>query len=238
MQFSIVLPLRNQTALAALLRRLYDPSSADYRHFLSVGQFTEQFGPTLHDYQSVVNFAKANGFEVTGTPANRLIVPTTGSVVQINKAFHVTMKTYRHPTENRTFFSPDREPSLDLSVPIAHIAGLNNFSIPHPAVTSASRAQPIISALGSGPGSLYLGSDMRAAYYGGTALTGSGQAVGLFELDGYYLSDVNLVFNNTGQSNSVPVNNVLLDGATGSHTAAQMQNRFWTLCRRSAWLPA
>ena len=34
---------------------------------------------------------------------------------------------------------------------------------------------------GSGPSASFLGSDMRAAYYGGTALTGAGQNLGLFE---------------------------------------------------------
>ena len=60
---------------------------------------------------------------------------------------------------------------------------------------------------------MYLGSDMRAAYYGGTQLTGEGQAVGLLEFGGYYLSDVNQTFSSAGQSWSVPINNVLLDGA-------------------------
>ena len=68
---------------------------------------------------------------------------------------------------------------------------------------------------GSGPGSSYLGSDMRAAYYGGTTLDGAGQAVGVLEFGGYDMTDVTLTFNNAGQTNNVPINNVLLDGASG-----------------------
>src|ERR1017187_9067041 len=216
LRVSIVLPLRNQADLTALLGRLYDPSSPDYRHFLSVEQFTEQFGPSAEDYQAVVAFAQANGFTVTDTPANRLIVPLGGTVAQIEKAFNVSMKTYRHPTENRTFYSPDREPSLNLGVPVAHIAGLNNFSIPRPMVTNAVEGQATANVTGSGPGGLSLSSDMRAAYYGGTTLTGNGQAVGLFEYySGYSPSDVNLTFSNAGQSYGVPINNVVLDGANG-----------------------
>ena len=92
----------------------------------------KQFGPTVADYQAIVDFAKANGFTVTNTPANRLLVDINGTVAQIQNAFHVVMTVYKHPTENRTFYSPDREPSLDLGVPISHIAGLNNYSIPRP----------------------------------------------------------------------------------------------------------
>lgn len=215
MRVSIVLPLRNQAALTALLDRLYDPSSPDYRHFLSVEQFTEQFGPTVEDYQAVVEFARRNGLIVTDAPANRLLVPVQGTVSQIEKTFHVSMKVYRHPTEDRTFFSADREPSLDLRVPVAHITSLNDFSIPHPMLTEAAAGRAA-AVLGSGPGGQYLASDIRAAYYGGTAFTGAGQAVGLLEFDGYDLNDVNLTFSNAGQSYNVPINNVLLDGATGA----------------------
>lgn len=215
LNLSIVLPLRNQAALTSLLSRLYDPASPDYRKFLTVAQFTDQFGPTKQDYQSVVSFAQANGFVVTGAPANRFLVPISGSVSQINKAFNVKMNSYRHPTENRAFFSPDREPSLNLSVPITHIAGLNNYSIPHSMLKRPQTALQNSDIIGSGPNGSYLGSDMRAAYYGGTTLDGTGQAVGLLEFDGYFLSDVNLTFSRAGQTYGVPINNVLLDGATG-----------------------
>jgi subtilase family serine protease len=164
LNLSLVLPLRNITELAALLRRLYDPSSSDYRRFLSVAQFTDRFSPSAEDYQAVVDFARANGFAVTDTPANRLLVPISGTVEQIENAFHVMMKVYPHPTEPRDFFSPDREASLDLAVPVAHIAGLNDFSPPRLLVTKALPGFNTPS--GSGPGGSYLGSDMRAAYYG------------------------------------------------------------------------
>src|SRR5262249_25212998 len=219
MNLAITLPLRNQLELTSLLDRLYDPTSPDYRHFLSVAQFTEAFGPTRQDYQAVVQFAKANGFTVTDTPPNRLLVDINGTVAQVERAFHVVMRVYQHPTENRTFYSPDREPSLDLSVPVAHIAGLNNFSIPRPGARRGPGGQQLQSNAGSGPGGAFLGSDMRAAYYRGSVLTGSGQAVGLLEFSGYSLSDVQLYFTNAKQPLNVPIHNVPLDGVNpGSWT--------------------
>src|SRR2546423_1801268 len=124
LHLSVVLPLRNQAALTSLLQRLYDPSSPDYRHFLTVAQFTEQFGPTESDYAAVASYLQSYGLAVESAPTNRLIVPVSGSAVQVGAAFNLQMNTYQHPTENRTFFSPDREPSLRLNVPIKHITGL------------------------------------------------------------------------------------------------------------------
>jgi subtilase family serine protease len=212
MNLAITLPLRNQPELTNLLDRLYDPTSPDYRQFLSVEQFRDAFGPTEQDYHAVVAFAKANGFKVTDTPKNRLLVDINGTVAQIEKTFHMVMTLYQHPTEDRIFFSPDREPSLDLNVAVSHIAGLDNFSIPRPKLKKAPEGQPIQSHAGSGPGGAYLGGDMRAAYYGGTALTGSGQSVGLCEFDGYNMSDVTASFD--GVSYTVPITNVLIDGAS------------------------
>jgi subtilase family serine protease len=45
LNLAIMLPLRNQSELNSFLERLYDPNSSDYHQFLSVAQFTEQFGP-------------------------------------------------------------------------------------------------------------------------------------------------------------------------------------------------
>ena len=212
MKLAIMLPLRNQSELTSLLGRLYDPSSPDYRHFLSVAQFTEQFGPTAADHQAVLDFAKANGLTVTDTPGNRLVIDVEGSVAQVQQALHVSMRLYQHPTEDRTFFSPDREPSLALSVPLWHIAGLNDFSRPRPMLKRSATAQTFVpNAGGSGSGGAFRPSDMRAAYAGGTTLTGAGQSVAMVEFDGYNMADV--VSDMGGTAINVPIVNVLIDGA-------------------------
>ena len=217
MQLGVMLPLRNSTQLTTLLHQLYDPSSPQFRHFLSVAQFADQFGPTASDYQAISDWAKSKGFTIGKQSANRMLLPITGTVAQVNAAFHVTMQNYQHPTENRTFFAPDREPTVDSSVPLWHISGMDNYSIPRPMVVQNPTSAGIPSTgPGSGPAPYYgfLGSDMRAAYYGGSALTGSGQSVGLLELAGTDLSDLNTYFSSIGQTNNVPIILISTDGAS------------------------
>src|SRR5579859_879869 len=48
------LPIRNRNVLTNLLHALYDPTSAQYRQFLTQEQFTVSFGPLTEDYQAVV----------------------------------------------------------------------------------------------------------------------------------------------------------------------------------------
>jgi kumamolisin len=218
MNLVITLPLRNQDQRDQLLEDLYDPTSPSYRQFLTVEQFTAQFGPTQQDYDAVINFAQENNLTVVGTSPNRLIVRVSGTAANVEAAFHVNLNVYRHPTENRTFYAPDREPTTGLTFSLWHITGLDNFSLPHPAGLSKNPAAsgPGTSATtGSGPSASFLGSDMRAAYYGGS-LTGSGQSVGLLEYLGTDLADLNTYFTNIGQTNSVPILLVSTDGTSTS----------------------
>jgi hypothetical protein len=231
LHLAIGLPLRNQEALTNLLQQIYDPTSTNYHHYLTPEQFTEAFGPTEQDYQAVIAFAKANGFTITETHPNRVLLDVSGSVAQVERAFNVTMRVYHHPSEARNFFAPDVEPSLDLKVQIAHISGLDNYALPHPRVQAKSihrqasqgeqasqneQAGPAPSA-GSGPSGTYMGNDFRAAYVPGTSLTGTGQTVGLLQFDGYTASDI-AYYIATNHLPSVTLTNVLLDGFNGLPT--------------------
>jgi len=217
LSLALTLRLRNQQELDSLLRELYDPASPNYRQFLTVEQFTERFGPTIDDYERVGGFVGSYGLTVTHTAPNRLVLDVSGTVADIERAFGVTMQVYQHPTEPRTFYAPNVEPSLDPSLPVQGIGGLSDFSSPRPADLKIVPLGEIAKAnvTGSGPGGAFLGSDIRAAYAPGVTLAGSGQAVGLFENGGYNLSDVQLYFSNVNQPLKVPIVNVLLDGLNG-----------------------
>jgi hypothetical protein len=216
LRLAIMLPLRNQAALNTLLTDLHNPQSPSYLHYLSVQQFTDQFGPTQADVDAVVQFAQANGMTVTRTTPNHMVVDVRASVASIEKAFHVTMGVYQHPTENRTFYAIDREPTAALGVQLWHITGLDDFSPPRPMLRLAPKGAVRTQQTGSGPDGQFLGSDMRAAYYGGTALTGAGQTIGIFGLN-FNLSDVEAYFSSIGQSFNPSV--VITDSIDGYDTS-------------------
>ena len=212
MHFDAVLALRHQPDLEDFLQEVYDPSSSSYRHFVTVEEFTTRFGPSQGDYDTLMAFAKASGFAVVGGSRNRMDVILTGSVASIEKAFHVTMCVYQHPTENRTFYAPDREPSVDLPFQLWHISGLDNYSIPRPNLVHRSVKAKSNATTGSGPDQSFLGSDMRAAYYGTGALTGAGQSLGLLEYAGTDLADLETYYTNVGQTETVPITLQSVDG--------------------------
>lgn len=224
MSLDVVLPVSDQAGLDRFVASVTDPSSISYRDYLTPAQFTVVYGPSQHDYDTVVQYLVRNGFTVTGGSRDGMDVQVVGPVSAVEAAFNVKMHTYQHPTENRVFYSPDREPTTSLAIPLWHVSGLNNYSIPHPMLVKKSdyaKAHGISpdavvthATTGSGPSGAFLGSDMRAAYYGGTALTGAGQNLGLFEFEGTDLADLTTYYKNVKQTNNVPVTLLSTDGTS------------------------
>src|SRR5262249_37881189 len=151
-----------------------------FHKFLTPEEYTAFFGPTVESYQAVLDFAAKSGLTVVGTPRNRHHVQVRGSAAAINRAFNVTLRKYKHPTEDRLFYAPDREPSIDVDTPIQFVVGLDDF-----------HHRKHRKAMGSGVMGRYTGHDFRSIYAPGVTLTGAGQTVGIVvNGDGYNTSDI------------------------------------------------
>lgn len=222
LQLAIGLPLRDPDALQELLKKIYDHSDPLYRHFLSPAEFTARFGPTESDYQTVIEFAKSKGLLVTGTHPNRSLIEVKGTVANIEKAFYVKLHNY-YRADGSLFHAPDVEPSVDLDVPLAHIAGLENSALPrHSLIKKTNTNRPsskskatALALSGSGPSGNYMGTDFRNAYASGTTLTGSGQVIASLQLDGFYAADIAAYESQAGIASNNPMT-VLCDGFSGT----------------------
>jgi hypothetical protein len=214
LRFDMLLPLSAPSQLDQFLADVYNPASPGYRRFLTPAQFTERFGPSAADWNALLTFAGQNGFTIVGGSRDEMDLRLSGSVRAIEAAFHVKLRVYQHPTENRTYYSPDTEPTVDMATAVWHVSGLDNYSLPHARVHArAAAAATPLTTTGACPGNSYCGSDMRAAYYGTGALTGAGQTIGLVEFYGYDSADLATYFSTAGQTNKVPVNGISTDGS-------------------------
>jgi subtilase family serine protease len=170
------------------------------------------FWPTEQAYYTAMQAAANAGFVITHTASNRMAFQVDATVADIEKAFHVTMNSYQHPTENRAFYAPDREPTMNFGTPMWHVGNMDNYSIPRPMVGFDPNGGVIPNATGSGPGGNFLQSDFRPAYYGTGPLDGSGQSVGLLEFAPYNPAGVALYFSTFGPANTTAVNPISVDG--------------------------
>lgn len=232
LDLAIGLPLRNREELSNFLTQLYDPSSPGYRHFLTPQQFSERFGPTENDYQAILAFARSNHLVVTGTHPNKMILDVNAAAADVERAFHIQLRVYQHPNESRRFYAPDKDPSVEARIPVLSVSGLDDFYLPKPmdfrarfkpagslgrrlnkpaSTQDANTGQPALDATGSGPTGTFLGRDFRSAYAPGLLLDGSGQSIGLLELDNYYREDISQYADLAGLP-QVPLTNVLVNG--------------------------
>jgi hypothetical protein len=218
LNLAIGLPLRNQLVLSNLIVHLYDPSSSNYHKYLTPQQFADKFGPTDEDYRILIQFANANGLVVTHKHLNHALLDVNASVADVERAFHLNLKVFRHPTEARTFYAPDTEPSMDLPISVKFVGGLDNFVLPQPAslkfsaTSTAAGPQP---NAGSAPDGSFLGADFRNAYAPGVPLTGAGQSVALLEFDGFHQNDITAYETAAGLP-QVPLQTVLLNSFDGT----------------------
>jgi hypothetical protein len=213
---AIGLPARDPNALRQGAHDVADPANPSFRKYLTLDQFAATHGATQPDYQSVIDWAKSHGLAVVVSYPNRLLVDVTGSAEQIEQALFVGLNLRRRP-DGSAFYAIDRDPSLDLGPKLLWISGLDNRVI-------ATAGQG-----GAGPGGVFNSRDLRTAYASCTTLTGAGQTVGLFELDGFTARDITAyecqlggaTCNAAGQPISAVPNVVttLLDGATGAPCA-------------------
>jgi hypothetical protein len=203
------LPLRNQPELDFLLQDLCDPASTRYHQWLTPEQFAASFAPAEDDYQKVLDFAKRNGLQITKTHSNRMMVNVDASIASIEKTFKLRLHSYQHPTENRVFYAPDAEPTVDQDIPVLHVAGLDNFILPHRLggalkLKSDGTNQIVSYATGSSPGGFFMGGDFRHAYVPGVTNTGTGQYIAIIDVGGpYYTNDVYLYQTSNGLTNVV-----------------------------------
>jgi subtilase family serine protease len=141
------------------------------------------------------------------------VLDVSATAADIERAFQIKLRVYDHPTESRKFFAPDTEPLVDSRLPILHISGLDNYSIPRPNVKPKPITESVEPMTGSGPSGTFAGNDFRNAYAAGTTLTGSGESVALLEFDGYYAADISAYRSQIGAGGSGPqLLNVAVDG--------------------------
>ena len=240
---SLVLPMRDPEGAKAFVGRLYDPADPLYRRYLTSDEFARRYGPTQESYDAVAAFARARGLTVAHVSPSRLLLSVSGSAAAIEAAFAVRLGRYQ-AANGRVFHAPNADPAIPVSLAgrLSGVIGLDDAAVRHPyyrrqgsllSGTLKPAFKPLLSpfllnpALGTFPEPNQIGtdpftglkaltpSDIKAAYnLDQTPLTGVGQTMGLYELDGYLPSDITTYNSSFGLTN-IPLENVLVDGYSG-----------------------
>jgi hypothetical protein len=116
-----------EAALAALNERQYDPSSPDFHHWLTADEFGKLYGPSDADITAVTSWLENHGFQIYEVGKGRVWIQFSGTVAQVQEAFHTEMHKYM--VNGKEHISNDRDPQIPeaLSPVITGLASLNDF---------------------------------------------------------------------------------------------------------------
>ena len=124
-----------QEALDRLASQVSDPLSPAYHNFLTAAEFSQQFGVSQADIQTVSDWLVSQGLQVEGVAPNRTLIAFSGTAGQIGRAFHAGI--HQVTLDGKTRFSNVSDPQIPeaLTPAVAGVVKLNNF-MPHPMHTA------------------------------------------------------------------------------------------------------
>lgn len=196
-----------QAALEAFNQEQYDPTSPQFHRWLTPSQFGANYGVGDSDLEAVTNWLENEGFSIDEIPPSRMSVRFSGTVGQVEAAFHTEMHSI---TSNGVVHVANVS---DISIPTAltpvvvGVKALHNFFARplHRTLTDARRNY----APGNGY-QLLVPYDMATIYNykslwtASTPINGAGQTVALAGTSNIVLSDVATFRSATGLPAKTP----------------------------------
>ncbi len=205
---------RDPAALNAFVAAVSTPGSPRYHRYLAAGQFASTFGPAPATVEATRGWLSSTGLRPGTTSPDGLLIPVSGSAAQLEAALGVSLVTTRLADGRVARFAPE-QPSVPsgLAPSVAGVVGLSTVAAPQPqlvpstgpgtvASTSAPAGPAPAAVAATGPGSCssaagiggYTAGQLAAAYgldsLYRSGLDGTGQTIGIYELEPYTPSDI------------------------------------------------
>ena len=192
--FTLVLPLNNKDALSAYVASTVDPSSPNFRKFLTPDQFDAAYAPTADTVAQVTAYLVANGITVTSVSPDRMLVKAQATNAQLNSLFGTAIHnfsangaTFQRPTGSVVM--PAALKGLAVSVAGLSTQPLARSNIKYVPTDPESQAAAAPQAL---PKARVAATSLLAATAKSSAVVGSGNPVGYLTV-----ADVIATYNGT-----------------------------------------
>lgn len=221
--FDVVLK-PNQTALTAYLAELTNPTSPNFRDFLTTSEFARRFGPSPSAVRAVKNYLRQNGLRVDHVTPSRMIIQASGTQAKIAHALSASFATYTYHSIINLALTSNASLPHDVGQYVKTVVGLNGITTLHTHYV-APKSAPRVSAPGTCGSNGVSDNSSNTPSGGGYSLTQQGRLYGLtsqwtqghygtginiamYELQSYSTSDVNTYKSCYGLTNSIQTINV------------------------------
>jgi kumamolisin len=209
--FDVSLKVQNAAALSTYIAGLTNPSSPDYRHFLTTSEFASRFGAASSSVDALRTYLSNYGLHVGSLSKGHVVLHVSGSTRAIARAFATSVVTVRR--DDGQLAAQFRGAATLPAAMASNVAGIGGFSsVVEPSSnllrahlnTSAKLPAACPATTDSGstntPTALPYGGynvAQQAQLYGLTTQwqaghTGVGQTIAVYELGQYDASDVSI----------------------------------------------
>lgn len=206
----IVLQLRNKAELEDHIAAMYSPSSSRFRQYLTFSELTERYAPTLTTVNAVKSWLSDQGFEVSRTARNRLVLSYTGTVRQFNAAFGTRLHLIKRSAG--TWRAASYAPTTSLDVPDALIGKIRRLLMPDPEAATGTLSRDTAPVVTSKPSSVgaHLTPQQIARAYGMSSLhvngyRGAGMTLGIIGATLFKVSDLQSMWQAFGIRRADPI---------------------------------
>jgi subtilase family serine protease len=139
-EFDVGINLKDQAGAEALAKEVTDPTSRNYRRFLSPQQWERRYSPTVRSVFEVVRSLRRAGFKVDKVAPDRMTVIAEGTAEQINSYFSTRLAQYEVGEEEVRLASSSLSAPANVASLISGVRGVNEV-----------RAKPAITTGAGGP---------------------------------------------------------------------------------------
>jgi subtilase family serine protease len=198
--------------LDKLLHQQREPSSPNYRAWLTPEQYASRFGLSANDFGQVVSWLQTEGFSIDYVARGRRWIMFSGTAREVLKAFHT--EVHRYNVGGELHYANAQDPSIPEAFDpvVLLIRGLDDFRTEPRKINGVPVADFSVSGGFHAlvPGDLATIYDVQPLYQRG--ITGSGQKVAVVGQTDIQLSDIEYFRSQDG----LPVNDPQLVLVTGS----------------------
>lgn len=225
-------PPESEAAFQQLLKELHTPGSPSYHHWLTPEEIGSRFGPADTDVDGVVRWLGTSGFRVSRVSKARRFVEFSGTVGQINTAFHTQIHQYLVDGVMHHANATEIRIPQALAGIVAGLSPLHDFR-PTPQLHQGGKGHYDAAArqfvpeynlpfnwtpllYGVAPADFYMEYDLNPLY--SANVTGSGVAIGIIDESNIDLSLAN-AYRSVFGLKANPVQVVLDGGDPGTNTS-------------------
>lgn len=173
MNVTVLVHQQNAQALTAYAQSVQDPTSGNFRHFLTPDQIAAQFGASASDYQKVAQYFESNGLAVAGWK-QRLLLVVSGPQTNMQRAFGTTFGLYQK--NGQQFIAPMTQPHFLQQIAVDAVGNMVQYRTNHSYIIAPPKAGSGLT-VGYSPSTVQAAFDYVGAYKAG--FTGSGIVLGI-----------------------------------------------------------